>query len=95
MLPTAELTDPTSVANPLRDSGASFKYKLFQKNFYKKRLFSLLRIPRIRFKPGYSRLWRAGRRASKLLFKIFKRYQYRITPILQKIYFGARRRMSG
>ena len=94
-LPTAEISDVASFGNPLREAAASFKYKLFQKSFYKKRLFSLLRIPRIRFKPGYSRLWREGRRASKLLFKIFKRYQYRITPILQKIYLGARRRMVG
>ena len=94
-LPISEMSDFTSAANPLRNTTAPLKYKLFQKNFYKKRLFSLLRIPRIRFKPGYARLWREGRRASKLLFKIFKRYQYRITPILQKIYLGARRQTHG
>lgn len=94
-LPVNDVESLSNFGNPLRNQEAPFKYKLFQKNFYKKRLFSLLRIPRIRFKPGYSRLWREGRRASKLLFKIVKRYQYRITPILQKIYIGARRRMPG
>ena len=48
------------------------------------------RIRRIRFKPGYGRIWRAARVSVKDILGINTRYQYRLTPILQKQYFQSR-----
>ena len=50
------------------------------------------RIRRIRFKPGYGRIWREARSSVKEFFKLSTRYQYRLTPKLQKIYFQIRRK---
>lgn len=48
------------------------------------------RIRRIRFKPGYGRIWRSARVSVKDLLGIKVRYQYRLTPILQKQYLYSR-----
>ena len=48
------------------------------------------RIRRIRFKPGYGRIWRAARVSVKDIMGIKVRYQYRLTPILQKQYLYSR-----
>ena len=48
------------------------------------------RIRRIRFKPGYGRIWRSARVSVKDILGINTRYQYRLTPILQKQYFQSR-----
>ena len=50
-----------------------------------------VRIKRIRFKPGYGRLWREGRRDAKEIFNLSCRYQYRLTPKLHKIYVAKTR----
>ena len=57
--------------------------------FYRKENKNL-RIRRIRFKPGYGRLWREGRRDAKEIYNLSSRYQYRLTPKLHKLYMGNR-----
>ena len=52
------------------------------------------RIRRIRFKPGYGRMWRTARISVKDILGIHVRYQYRLTPKLQKLYFKLRSRRS-
>jgi len=49
------------------------------------------RIRRIRFKPGYGRIWRAGRRSIRDILGLHHRYQYRLSPKLQLLYFSYRR----
>jgi hypothetical protein len=49
------------------------------------------RIRRIRFKPGYNRLWRVARTSIRDLLDLTTRYQYRLTPKLQKRYFQYRK----
>ena len=48
------------------------------------------RIRRIRFKPGYGRIWRSARVSVKDILGIQVKYQYRLTPILQKQYLYSR-----
>ena len=48
------------------------------------------RIRRIRFKPGYGRIWRSARVSVKDILGINVKYQYRLTPILQKQYLYSR-----
>ena len=48
------------------------------------------RIRRIRFKPGYGRIWRAARKSIKEILNISVRYQYRLTPKLQRLYYRNR-----
>ena len=52
------------------------------------------RIRRIRFKPGYGRLWRLGRVSIREILGIKAHYQYRLTPKLQKHHFKLRSRQS-
>lgn len=49
------------------------------------------RIRRIRFKPGYGRIWRAARSSIKEILNLRACYQYRLTPQLQRRYFQSRR----
>ena len=48
------------------------------------------RIKRIRFKPGYSRIWRKGRATVQEILGVSYRYQYRLTPKLQKLFMQTR-----
>lgn len=48
------------------------------------------RIRRIRFKPGYGRIWRTARKSIKEILNLSVRYQYRLTPKLQKLYYRSR-----
>lgn len=48
------------------------------------------RIRRIRFKPGYYRIWRLARVSAREILGFTSRYQYRLTPKLQKLYFDVR-----
>ena len=50
-----------------------------------------LRPKRIRFKPGYSRLWRVGRTSIKEILDIKAHYQYRLNPQLQTFYYQRRK----
>ena len=52
------------------------------------------RIRRIRFKPGYGRIWRTARVSVRDILNIPVRYQYRLTPKLQKLYFKLRSTQS-
>ena len=49
------------------------------------------KIKRIRFKPGYGRIWRAGRKSIREILNLTNRYQYRLSPKLQQIYFTLRK----
>ena len=48
------------------------------------------RLRRIRFKPGYGRIWRAGRKSIREILGLHHRYQYRLSPKLQILYFKHR-----
>ena len=50
-----------------------------------------MRIKRIRFKPGYGRIWRTARKSVQELTGIYARYQYRLTPKLHEKYLAERR----
>lgn len=45
-----------------------------------------MRVPRIRFKPGYGRIWREGRKSIRIILNLPIRYQYRLTPKLHTLY---------
>lgn len=47
-------------------------------------------IRKIRFKPGYQRMWRYERNVFKETFKLTHRYQYRLTPKIQLMYYPTR-----
>jgi hypothetical protein len=47
-------------------------------------------IRKIRFKPGYQRMWRHERNVFKETFKLTHRYQYRLTPKIQLMYYPTR-----
>ena len=48
------------------------------------------RIRRIRFKPGYNRIWRLARTSARELLGFTSRYQYRLTPKIQREYYQNR-----
>ena len=52
---------------------------------------TLVRIPRIKFKPGYGRIWRTARQTVQEFLGISIRYQYRLTPKIQKQYYLQRK----
>jgi hypothetical protein len=51
-----------------------------------------VKIRRIRFKPGYGRIWRKARKSVQEILNVHSRYQYRLTPKLQDYYFRNRMR---
>lgn len=52
------------------------------------------RVRRIRFKPGYNRIWRTARIAVQEILGVYSKYQYRLTPKLQKMYWQSRATFS-
>ena len=52
----------------------------------RKSLRQVLKVQRVRFKPGYGRIWRRGRSSIREILNIPSRYQYRLTPKLQTCY---------
>ena len=70
----------------------------FTKNWTTRRLIESIappankspRIRRIRFKPGYNRIWRLARTSARELLGITSRYQYRLTPKIQREYYQNR-----
>ena len=46
----------------------------------------ILKVQRVRFKPGYGRIWRRARVSIREILNIPSRYQYRLTPKLQTRY---------
>ena len=46
--------------------------------------FGEVKIPRVRFKPGYQRIWRHARSAIKELLNLKYVYQYRLTRYLMR-----------
>lgn len=52
------------------------------------------KIRRIRFKPGYGRIWRTARESIREILNMPHRYQYRLTPKLQLRYFQFRKHVS-
>lgn len=51
----------------------------------------VIHIKRIRFKPGYGRLWRVGRTSIRELTNLPCRYQYRLSPKLLWLYMQERK----
>ena len=62
-------------------SREKFKYSKYFNTFNRGRV----RIKRIKFKPGYSRIWRNARKALNLTLNLNFRYQYRLTRFLAKV----------
>ena len=50
----------------------------------------VLKVQRVRFKPGYGRIWRQARASIREILNIPSRYQYRLTPKLQTRYTQGR-----
>ena len=50
----------------------------------------VLKVQRVRFKPGYGRIWRQARASIREILNIPSRYQYRLTPKLQTRYTQSR-----
>lgn len=50
----------------------------------------VLKVQRVRFKPGYGRIWRRARASIREILGIPSRYQYRLTPKLQTHYIQNR-----
>ena len=48
------------------------------------------RVGRIRFKPGYGRIWRNARLEIQPLISVYAKYQYRLTTRLQTYFFSHR-----
>lgn len=96
--PTLILNGANSV---IKGSGLNFSSLKFstqwisnlQLNLLRRRIGKSLtpRIRRIRFKPGYNRIWRVARTSIRDLLDLTTRYQYRLTPKLQKRYFQSRK----
>jgi len=66
----------------------AYDYPRSEKPFYYTRPekatdFQVPQIRRIRFKPGYSRIWRSARASLNQSLKLNLRYQYRLTVYLQ------------
>lgn len=59
----------------------SRKYSHYLGSFFKKEV----RIKRIKFKPGYSRIWREARDTINTSLNLHSRYQYRLTRHLHRI----------
>ena len=51
----------------------------------------LLKVQRVRFKPGYGRIWRLARTSIREIAGLPSRYQYRLTPKLGWLYKQERR----
>jgi hypothetical protein len=67
----------------------AYDYPRSEKPFYYTRPekasdFQVPQIRRIRFKPGYSRIWRSARASLNQALKLNLRYQYRLTVHLQR-----------
>ena len=50
-----------------------------------------VKIQRVRFKPGYGRIWRTARNSIREIANLPARYQYRLTPKLHWLYLQTRR----
>ena len=82
-----------SVLEPLATSANSFLQQR-QRSLNSSFLSSEPRITRIRFKPGYGRIWRNARRSIQEIVNVYAKYQYRLTPRIQRLYFATRRMTS-
>ena len=96
--PTLILNGSNSVIKGSGLNFASLKFSTqwianLQLNLLRRRIGKSLtpRIRRIRFKPGYNRIWRVARTSIRDLLDLTTRYQYRLTPKLQKRYFQSRK----
>lgn len=56
----------------------------------RKSIRQVLKVQRVRFKPGYGRIWRRARASIREILNIPSRYQYRLTPKLQTRYIQSR-----
>ena len=67
--------------NPFFSYKNTRKYNSYLGSFFKKEV----RIKRIKFKPGYSRIWRNARETINMSLGLNSRYQYRLTRHLHRI----------
>ena len=63
-------------------------WSLFKTAYHKQENSS--HVSRIKFKPGYNTMWRAARISLRELLEMPIKYQYRLTPRIQKRYFRSR-----
>ena len=54
-------------------------------------IYRTVRIQRVRFKPGYGRIWREARTSIREIANVPVRYQYRLTPKLHWLYLQDRK----
>ena len=69
---------------------SSLDDKLFRPGSLVKPIKGSVHIKRVRFKPGYGRIWRAARDSIRELLNLPSRYQYRLTPKLHWQYMKSR-----
>ena len=77
----------TSLSEPFRKLGPSFRNTQYISRPTRK----VVRVQRVRFKPGYGRIWRAARSSIREIANLPVRYQYRLTPKLHWLYMQDRK----
>lgn len=87
-LPSGELVTKTDGPN-MQFAKSWSSYRLFQDIY--SGIYKEPRIRRIRFKPGYGRIWRTARVSAREILGLTSRYQYRLTPKLQRRYLQLRK----
>ena len=60
----------------------------------RKSIRQVLKVQRVRFKPGYGRIWRQARVSIREILNMPSRYQYRLTPKLQTHYTQSRQLLN-
>jgi hypothetical protein len=87
------LTQQVTKAQTINSFNKTYPYQTIYNNLYNHFTFEQnlindneVKIPRIRFKPGYQRLWRQARTALKELLKLKFTYQQQLTKYLTRFY---------
>ena len=75
--------------NPLVLERLSAPYR--NSRFWSRSHHRLVKIQRVRFKPGYGRIWREARTSIREIVNVPVRYQYRLTPKLHWLYLQDRK----
>lgn len=81
---------------PYLDLRTPLVLKRLSSSYQNSRLWSrsrhrLVKIQRVRFKPGYGRIWREARTSIREIVNVPVRYQYRLTPKLHWLYLQDRK----
>ena len=86
--------NPYSTQYSTTKSPSVFRHSMsFYKNtrVFSKNRYQPIKIQRVRFKPGYGRIWRKGRSSIREIVNIPVRYQYRLTPKVHWLYLQDRK----